>query len=76
MEAKNTVVKTTVYNCHNTLEERLLEQAKVSFKAGEKQGIQEGGMEVVEWLETGAYFRNADKLCIHGYKAFKKEKGL
>ena len=42
MEAKDTVLETNIYNCHNTLEERLLEQAEVSFKAGIR--------EVVEWI--------------------------
>ena len=35
-----------------------------------------GIRKAVEWLETGAYFRNADKLCIHGYKAKLKEWGI
>ena len=34
MEARDTVTKTTEDNCHNTLEERLLEQAGISFKVG------------------------------------------
>lgn len=33
MRAEDTVIKTTEKNCHNTLEERLLEQAKVTAKA-------------------------------------------
>jgi len=37
MEAEGTVTKTNVYNCHNTLEERLLEQAEISFKAGKEE---------------------------------------
>jgi len=34
MKAENTVIQTTEDNCHNTTEERLLEQAETSFKAG------------------------------------------
>ena len=34
MEAKDTIINTNTDNCHNTLEERLAEQAKVSFRAG------------------------------------------
>ena len=37
MKAKDTITKTTVYNCHNTLEERLAEQAEISFKADRKE---------------------------------------
>ena len=33
MGAIDTIVKTTEGNCHNTLEERLLEQAKVTAQA-------------------------------------------
>ena len=58
MEAKDTVTKTTVYNCHNTVEERLLEQAEISFKAGREAGywegrelgLRDGRREVVEWM--------------------------
>ena len=42
MKAKNTVIRTTVYNCHDTLEERLAEQAELSFKAGEQYGYDKG----------------------------------
>ena len=48
MEANATVIKTNNYNCCNTLDERLLEQAEVSFKAG----CQEGWDKAKEELET------------------------
>jgi len=44
---EETVILTSEENCHNTLEERLEEQAEASFKAGIK--------EVVEWIEENAY---------------------
>lgn len=34
---QETVTKTNAYNCHNTLEERLNEQARISYKAGIKK---------------------------------------
>ena len=39
MKAEDRVVKTTEENCHNTLEERLSEQDRISFKAGMREGI-------------------------------------
>lgn len=33
MKAEDTIVKTTEENCHNTLEERLLEQAHATARA-------------------------------------------
>ena len=44
MEAKDRIVKTTEENYHNTLEERVAEQDRLSFKAGIKK--------VVEWIKT------------------------
>ncbi len=40
MKAEDTVIMTTEENCHNTLEERLLEQAKISFKAGKQKAVE------------------------------------
>ena len=50
MEAKDRIVKTNEYNCHNTLEERLAEQDKISFKAGRE--------EVVGWVNKECYWHN------------------
>ena len=47
MKAEDTVTKTTIYNCHNTLEERLAEQAEISFRAG----IGEGAKYIVSWYK-------------------------
>lgn len=58
MKAEDTIIKTTDYNCHNTLEERLSEQAKVSFKAGYEERDEEarkaGMKEVINWIESSA----------------------
>lgn len=40
MKASDTVIKTNEENCHNTLEERLAEQAELSFKAGIKEVVE------------------------------------
>ena len=39
MNWEDTVIKTHIENCHNTLEERLNEQAEVAFEAGIKEGL-------------------------------------
>jgi len=44
MSWQETIIKTNNYNCHNTLEERLNEQAEISYKAGIK--------ELVEWFQA------------------------
>jgi len=45
MPGKETVIETSILNCHNTLEERLLEQAEISFKAGEDKGYKNGSID-------------------------------
>jgi len=44
MKAEDTVTKTTDENCHNTLEERLSEQAKITWDKAIS--------EVVEWINS------------------------
>lgn len=39
MKGEDTVIQTNEENCHNTLEERLLEQANTSFKAGKVKAV-------------------------------------
>ena len=39
MVAKDRIIKTNIYNCHNTLEERLAEQDGISFKAGIREVV-------------------------------------
>ena len=63
MRFEDTIVETTIYNHHNTLDERLREQAEVSFKAAWKYALEGAVMEgaydsiekvgirkVVEWI--------------------------
>ena len=83
LEAKDRIVKTTEENCHNTLEERLVEQDRISFPAGEKQGIEKGRREVAEWIDQNIaqvhFFtdRGHDWLLTgEDWQAFKKEKGI
>lgn len=44
MKSEDTIVKTTEMNCHNTLEERLSEQAQISFKAGIEFALSQEGV--------------------------------
>jgi len=39
VRAEDRIVKTTEENCHNTLEERLAEQDRISFKAGRQDVV-------------------------------------
>ena len=41
MKAKDTITQTNEENCHNTLEERLAEQAEISFKMGYAQALKD-----------------------------------
>ena len=50
LEAKDTITKTTIYNCHNTLEERLTEQAEKTWNIAFPAGKRKGRKEVVEEL--------------------------
>jgi len=34
MKAEDTVIKTNIYNCHDLVDERVRDQAEISFKAG------------------------------------------
>jgi len=40
LKPEDTIIQTNEENCHNTLEERLLEQTKVSFRAGVKVTVE------------------------------------
>ena len=86
MKAENRIVKTTEENCHNTLEERLAEQDRISFKAGYKEALEgavmEGGYEsvkkagireVVEWVEGNIMGVGLD---YRRWQAFKKKRGI
>lgn len=68
METKNRIVKTTEENCHNTLEERLVEQDKISFKAGMEEEAS-GGHNSISFLEG---YQEGEKLG----KAEEREKVL
>jgi len=46
MEDKDRIIKTTEENCHNTLEERLAEQDRISFKVGKQRGRQEAWQDI------------------------------
>ena len=64
MGAKGTVIKTNEENCHNTLEERLDEQARASFKAG-----QEPAYGIADIMAKGAM----EKSCKAGVKEVLEE---
>lgn len=51
MEAKDRITKTTEENCHNTLEERLAEQDRISYKAGYENGIKEEQSRLLKYLK-------------------------
>jgi len=54
MEAKDTVLRADAhYLCRKPLQDALLEQAKISFKSGKREGIRE----VVKWLKPRLYPR-------------------
>ena len=46
MEAKDTIIKINEKNRRNTLQEKLLEQAEISFPLGKQEGVKE----VMEWI--------------------------
>lgn len=92
MKAEERIVKTTEENCHNTLEERLAEQDRISFKAGreaerefilqntdgDKRARLEGIKEVVEWSDGPCpHYRGLGKReCDKCWQALKKKWGI
>jgi len=58
MRTKDRIVKTTEMNCHNTLEERLAEQDRISFE--------EGTNEVAEWVERLYHYNTFEQFPVGG----------
>ena len=51
MEAKDTVIKINHTNRRKTLQEKLLEQAEITWSIAFKAGLEQGRKEVVEWVK-------------------------